>query len=178
MATRVPPPSHRKGRCLDRLRELATLLVESPPARPTAVGVGDLAAEHVEVTLRALDDDDVVAALAGFRAPPSWEAFGIVAPARAQSLDDSAPPRPVVIAVFADRSGHSTDVLGGFDGPAAVSGEGEGRLLDVCRRILGLATPPPEHDVALWSAFEWLDRALRAVLDADLGEPPAWAVLA
>jgi hypothetical protein len=154
------------------------VLLETEPHQPTAVGVAGLGTGAFELALRPLDGDDVVRALAGFCAPAAWQAFGIVAPARAQPLDTDDPPRPVVLAVFADRNGHRLDALKGFHGPGIVPGEGEGRLLDACRRVLGLPTPAVEHRVALWLAFDWLDRTLAAVLAADIGEPPDWPTIA
>ncbi|MEM9464394.1 MAG: hypothetical protein AAGA90_03430 [Actinomycetota bacterium] len=51
-------------------------------------------------------------------------------------------------------------------------------LLDLARRSMGLATAPPERPVGELVDAVWLDRALRASLDAPLGEPPGWSGLA
>jgi hypothetical protein len=122
-----------------------------------------------------LADRDVVRALAGFRAPPQWRAFGVVAPAQARRLDDARPPSRVTIAVLASRDGTTVSAL---DGLATPDEPGEGRLLDACLRVLDLPTAPPQHSTALWSALHWLDAVLATVLAADLGERPSWAELA
>jgi hypothetical protein len=170
MAKLVPPSR------LDRLEALGALLVGSCPDTPLGVGVIGLDRSELELAVKPLDCPDVVCALAGLAAPAAWDAFGVVAPAHAHLLDREEPPIRVVIAVLASRDGITSHRLRGTTSECPTTG-GEGRMLDACRRVLGLPTPPAEHATDLWSALDWVDRALAAVLHADLGEPPSWATL-
>ena len=164
----------------ERLHELINLLVECPPSRPTAFGVQGLArVDDVELAMKPLPTGNLVRDLSGFRAPLTWDAFGIVAPARAFHLDDDDPPIPVTLAVIVARDGGVTSAVHGIEsrGAGTRRDDGEGRVLDACRRVLGLPTPPPDVSTGWWSALHWIDRVLAALLDADLGHPPSWSTL-
>lgn len=102
--------------------------------------------------------DDLVGSLVGFVAPPDWEALAVVVHGRAWLLDDrSADPRPVRLTHVVDRDGRVASVLRYPGDEPDADAPGEGRLVDVCRRALGLATaPPPDDSTELW-ALLWLD---------------------
>lgn len=189
---RTCPAARRTLRSLDldRMTALALDLVDVGPVGPEpepalAVGLTD-AGDHPALLLRPLDGhpgDE----LPGFSAPSSWWAFGLVVtgtahvwPVSAHSADrharhDGAPR--VRGAHLVARSGARVDVLQhGGDRPAVTgsSAPGDpatlaGRLPDLCRRVLGLATAPPEHGTgALWTSV-WLDHLVERALGADAG---------
>jgi hypothetical protein len=108
------------------------------------------------------DPADLVASLVGFDAPAEWEAMAVVVQGRSWALDDrSADPRPVRLTHVVDRHGGLASVIRhAGEEPMVRTETGEGRLIDVCRRCLGLTTaPPPSDSTALW-ALLWLDHLL------------------
>ena len=170
---------------------LASLLTDVPLDGPVAVGLRLLpgrhdapaAADEVELHFRHLDCTDAVCALDGFRAPADWQAFGIVAPARTVPLDaDGAACRragtAVVACAFVDRAGRTAGQVRSVDGDIVGGGPTDGRMLDVCRRVLGLPTAPAAGSPQVWATVAWVDAVLAATLDADLGSPPDWPALA
>jgi hypothetical protein len=160
------------------LRQILELLVQAGPAQPTAVGIAR-PGDDVQLAVRPLDGPDVVDALTGYRAPTAWDAFAVVAPGTAHHVD-GGPSRAVVLGALAARDGTTTATIvsaGGDDAGATVADEGDGRVLDACRRVLGLPTPSPAHGVAWWAAVHWVDAIARAVIGADLGTRPPWATL-
>jgi hypothetical protein len=163
---------------VDRLFHLVTTLVESPPSGPHAFAVRDLDADECDLAIRPLDGDDPVASLVGFHVPSDWHGFGVVAGGRARHLDRSGPSQPVTIAVVAERGGTTVDALRTVQGVTTSANQGEGRVPDACRRVLGLPTAPPAIEPEVVLVLDWVDRVLGAVLDADLGDAPAWAELA
>jgi hypothetical protein len=168
-----PPPDRAA-----LLRQIVELLAQTGPTQPTAVGISLLDGE-VELAIKPLDSPDVVRALAGFRAPAAWAAFAVVAPATARRVDGGG-PQPVVIGALAARDGFTTSALAGLDPPGADGtgrDDGEGRVLDACRRVLELTTAPPTHGPEWWAAMHWVDAILRAVLAADIGAVPTWSRL-
>jgi hypothetical protein len=123
----------------------------TPPA-PMAVGTGG-------------EPVDLVASLVGFDAPDDWNAVAVVVQGRSWLLDDrSADPRPVRLTHVVSRGGEVASVVRHAGDPPTVQREqGEGRLVDVCCRILGLPTPaPPADSTALW-ALQWLDGVVSRV---------------
>ena len=62
--------------------------------------------------------------------------------------------------------------------PVLAGGETDGRVVDACRRVLGLPTPPAPGSPQVWATVVWVDAVLAATLAADLGEPPGWHALA
>jgi hypothetical protein len=105
------------------------------------------------------DPADLVASLVGFVAPDDWRAMAVVVQGRSWLLDDvGADPRPVRLTHVVDRSGEVATVLRHAGDPPTVRQEpGAGRLVDVCRRALGLSTPPPPEDSTLLWALQWMD---------------------
>jgi hypothetical protein len=109
--------------------------------------------------------DDLVGSLVGFVAPADWEALAVVVQGRSWLLDDTAAdPRPVRLTHVVDRQGSVASVIRhAGEEPQARADPGVGRLVDVCRRALGLATPPPPEDsTELW-ALVWLDNIVTRV---------------
>ena len=144
--------------------------------RHLAVAVEGIDADGVDVAVRELDAVDVVEALVGLHAPDNWLAFGVVCEGRARSAVEAngrwesvagAAPYPVRVGVLIDRSGSGVAGLRSGDAGFELLPSGDafgGRVPDACRRVLGLATPPP--DVALdglWSIW-WAERVLGEAL--------------
>lgn len=79
------------------------------------------------------------------------------------------------VTVAGDRSGRVVAI----DGPSAPARPGTPSSLavDSVRRALGLASEPCARTVTELVAAVWLDRILRATLDAPLGNPPSWVEL-
>jgi hypothetical protein len=120
-----------------------------------------------DLGIRPIDDDaSVVDALAGFIAPADWLALGVVTEGKARALDDRAgESRRVRCVHLVDRSGASASAVR-LKGEAAMvlssldDHDPSGRVDDVCRRALGLATAPPTHtSIELW-ALLWLERVI------------------
>ena len=124
--------------------------------------------------------DDLVADLLGFVAPPDWQAVGLVVEGTARSFEPGAvsgyrhrstdSPRRCRVVHLVDRSGGEAAVVRvEGDEPRPVGDRespGEGRMVDACRRMLGLATPPPPPNThELWASM-WLD-----TLVADAADP-------
>jgi hypothetical protein len=162
---------------VDRLFHLVTTLVGCSPDSPFAFAVHDLDGDESELALHALPGPDPVASLAGFRSPADWQAFGVVATGRARHLGQPSSLQPVTVAVVAERGGATVDALRTSMGVSTSVNGGEGRVPDACRRVLGLATAPPAIAPSAVFLLDWVDRALAAVLDADLGDPPELATL-
>jgi hypothetical protein len=160
------------------LFELVSILVERPPDGPVAFALRDLDDPECILAMHPLPGDDPVVALVGLRTPPDWDGFGVLATGRARHLETDDPPEPVTVAVVAERGGATVDALRTAEGVSTSANHGEGRVPDAVRRVLGLPTAPPAHTPAALLLLDWVDRVLAAVLDADLGDPPAWAQLA
>ncbi len=137
-------------------------------------GVADTDADGVTLSTRHLDVADPVEAMIGYSAPTDWSAFGIITRGRARRLlddgprprsDPDDPPSAVRLALVVDRSGWAASGLRTADGPFVVRGDAgdvTGRIPDACRRVLGLATPPPDDPVEDFFALLWLDHVLAA----------------
>jgi hypothetical protein len=131
-------------------------------APPLLIGLTDEGVDHATPPAPVpLDGEpvDLVASLVGFDAPDDWNAVAVVVQGRSWLLDDgAADPRPVRLTHVVDRRAEVASVVRHAGDPPQVQREvGEGRLVDVCCRILGLPTPPPPPDsTALW-ALQWLD---------------------
>lgn len=172
------------------LPHLASLLAEVPLDAPVAVGVA-LPADYdfgsavsspaVEFFFRHLDCTDVVCALGGFVAPAGWDAFGVVAPGRRLMLDSLDPELvddSVTVCALLARSGMVASEVRTSGGEVVSRGATTGRVVDACRRVLGLDTAPAPLGPHVWVTLRWIDRVIAVVLDADLGRPPTWPELA
>ncbi|MFN0025912.1 MAG: hypothetical protein ACKV2O_01830 [Acidimicrobiales bacterium] len=130
--------------------------------------------EGVELYVRpAQRSEHVAEVLFGFDAPPEWSAIGVMATGRSTMLDQ--PPgqtrQAVVVVHLQARNGDSISLLGPPGGPLTASvSPGQGRIVDICRRCLGLATDPPIGSPLSWWVARWLDQlcaepALELVMD-------------
>jgi hypothetical protein len=181
----------------DLLAVLAALLTEVPLDGPVAVGLRVLPPGHghraqgsvaladreLELHFRHLDCTDAVCALCGFVAPADWQAFGVVAPAHSYPVDDDGGVGPgaraeVVVCALVDRAGRVVSEVRTDTGEVLASGPTEGRVVDACRRALGLPTAAPLSPPHVWATVLWVDAALAATLSADLGAAPTWSQLA
>ena len=104
-------------------------------------------------------------------APPEMWAIGLVTRARARSLADGRRVDGATFVHLLDRGGTSVSVLRGAGSEPVVTGpgpdRGEGRVPDLCRRMLGMPTPAPPGDMTAHVADLWLARArLGAAMDA------------
>jgi len=138
---------------------------------PSLYLVSGLRTDEIEAATRPASDDGVVLDLCGLTAPAHVEAVGVVSGGTAHHLDDpEAAPRRVGVVCFVDRDGATVTAVTP-DGEVRVTGADEpgpvGHLADVCRRVLGLATPPPEVGVDELAVALWADRVLAAALVDD-----------
>ena len=106
-------------------------------------------------------------ALLGMRFGPAIDAVAITL-----GSHGAAPGDGLVLAV--DRCGEVAIV----DSVRRSPNTGAALGLDLARRAMGLATAPSPRPVSELVDAIWLDRALRATLEAPLGEPPRWPALA
>jgi hypothetical protein len=142
---------------------------------PLLIGLTDDGVDEAPVTGPSPSSsapDDVVASLVGFDAPADWQAMAVVVQGRSWALDEpEADPRPVRLTHVVDRGGQVASLVRRpGEEPEPMGRAGIGRLVDACRRCLGLRTaPPPSDSTALW-ALLWLDDLLAR---AARGEPPA-----
>jgi len=165
--------------------ELAELLHHTKPDHPQAVGI-TATDRHLELAVRALDPDEPGLALIGFSAPQHWDAFAITAMGtitgtradEAGGTDqtdeaDEADGATVEIVHLVTRDGRERSDVRGAGPPARVVSLW---VTDVCRRVLGLPTPPPATTTADLLASWWLDAIIGLIIGADLGEPsPDWS---
>ncbi|MDP6105207.1 MAG: hypothetical protein QF367_08270 [Acidimicrobiales bacterium] len=103
--------------------------------------------------------------LVGWTAPSCWTAAALVAPARAvgpEGVDE------ITLLHLVARSGRSISGRQ-LDHHIDLLSEGTGPLDDLCRRIIGLETPPPEGPNRAFLDTLWLDRILAVALDRPLG---------
>lgn len=130
--------------------------------RPHLVGVttepsNDLALAFWEVpsVLR-----DPISPLVGYRAPSSWDAVALTCTGRRHDLDQPATaPTPVTSTVVRTRAGGSATVISSGDEPwERIASPPIGPAADVLARVLGCATPPPEHTSAVLIDLTWLER--------------------
>ncbi|MCB1016306.1 MAG: hypothetical protein KDB10_14500 [Acidimicrobiales bacterium] len=152
---------------------------------PVAVGVEPDA--DVVLLVPPEPADDPIGAMVGLEAPAAWIAFGVVASGRVHDLVDeggrrAARRRPTErrarFGHFVDRDGRSTSyvrLLG--ERPRVERGSTAGRVDDVCRRVLGLATPPPAFPVEHLWAVRWLER-LAGRAEVAPGDVSSWGRVA
>jgi len=143
------------------LAQLADLLgrAAAEEAVDAAVGIA-IGTDGVDLHLRPIGCHVPAAEqLCGFDAPAHWDVVGIVARGLARPLAAGAMPRGEVVVVHLQaRSGASCSMIGAAPGPLQPAGAAcGGRLVDVCRRTLGLPTDPPDTPPLQWWAARWLD---------------------
>jgi hypothetical protein len=174
----VPRPACRSPRpvpsaLLDRLAEhllSARRTAEQDGAALVRVGAGH-AEDDLDLALLPLPEGvHPVDALVGEVLPTQWWANGVVASARARSVDDPASAEPVVIVVLVDRDGRCVHRL---EGPSAVldpdSPPPTGRVVDLLLRTVGRPTPAPTSPPVRWCDAVWLDRIASTTLAGDVG---------
>lgn len=120
--------------------------------------------------------------LAGVTAPEAWHTFGVRVRGRAHHLDEpEGTPEPVSTTFLVDRAGHEASVLRRGGTSLDLPGRAEGTIPDLCRRVLGLPTPPPPTPTSrsLWITL-WLDRIMAAWNDPERRREvtASWAQLA
>jgi hypothetical protein len=164
---------------LARLIEQQTFAADEDPqiVRVTRAGLTN---EGIDVGLRLIGDIDesVVSALTGFTAPIDWLAIGVSTGGNAYPVEEGrdAPRRRVRLVHLVTRLGASASVVRLADQEPEVlvgtvdDGTTVGRVDDVCRRALGLATPPAGSTLEFW-ALMWLDSIVASGTD---GAPSTW----
>ncbi|MGH9084791.1 MAG: hypothetical protein ACRDYW_05010 [Acidimicrobiales bacterium] len=119
-------------------------------------GEVDLGLQPVPIELHPSD------ALLGLVADPSWSIVGVRASGTLHHLDGGGPSERTRTTYLVDRRGHDAAVVRRGDEVLSLPGPAEGTLPDLCRRVLGLPTPPPPPTTRpLWTAM-WLDRVIDA----------------
>lgn len=184
MASTTPVPPTTPERDLDALvRQLDDIVeLSGPGGSPLLIGLtADGPGEPADLARppwRAGAPDDLVAALVGFDAPADWEALAVVVDGRSWDLDrPRTDPRPVRLVLAVDRHGRTASVIRrAGEEPVATGADGEGRLVDTCRRVLGLDTaPPPPTSTGIWARL-WLDDLLaRLARGEEVGDREAAA---
>jgi hypothetical protein len=132
-----------------------------------------------------------IEAVIGWQAPSSWRAAGVVGPATSTVAEPCSTPActEVSVAVLVDRLGRvvvaragraaaSGDTSQNPPGPAALQAP-QGRLVDVCQRVLQLPTTPCSPAPGrLWTAV-WFDTVLTLAIDRSRDErSPHWRSVA
>jgi hypothetical protein len=170
--SRPTDPRPRAAQNLPSLCEYVQGLAELGGPHPLLVEISDLDAAdgRVCIELTSLEADDPVEHLLGVQARPYVEVIGIAAGGRSHRLDldvEAAVAGRVVHLV--DRSGTSiTRMVPDQGRPLVVGPSGEvqqGRMADVCRRALGLATAPPPGDCVSLVIDLWLGRVIAAATE-------------
>lgn len=169
----------------DVLADVAALLGRAAVDGSVDAAVGvRLLDDGVELHLRPTPPGGhPVDALLGFDAPPDWAAVGLVGGGRARVLDHAgAAAEPVLVVHLQHRDGACTSLVGPTAGPLQpVTGPAQGRMVDLCRRSLGLPTDPPPSSTLRWWAGAWVDAlcgepALELAREADVVTLfPGWA---
>lgn len=188
--------NHRHQRSGARRREdpLDTLTHELEAAyrseatpSPLAIGVEGLHEGERTISRTELGPSHPADALIGLDAPAVWDAFGLLVSGSAFAEDsdvdrlDTHGPRTrratigrVRLAYFVDRHGHEVGLTrfeDSSDRDLCTNGPFEGRMVDACHRVLGLATAPPTSEPAeLWAVI-WLCNVVDA---ARRTGPPDW----
>lgn len=140
-----------------------------------ALALGASTDDPDEVHVRTLTGGDPAAELVGFDAPHEWDTFGVV-------ISDDGSSVVYLVDRRGDELGLTRTTRPSIDGSVrSVSfvseGPATGRLTDVCRRVLGLATMPPHGSPAEFAAAVWLDRLVVSVLHGEVLEWPAMLAL-
>ncbi len=147
----------------DLLANLADILGQTFCEQGVDATFGIVTEDHgVELHLRATQPSEHVAeVLFGFDAPPEWSAIGVMATGRSAMVHGPPSQRhqAVVVVHLQARSGESVSLLGPPGGPLKVSSSpGQGRIVDICRRCLGLGTDGPSASPLQWWVARWLDQ--------------------
>jgi hypothetical protein len=175
----APPPPAIDPAMLGQLCELLVRSAASLAGPPLLVRLRDLGQVSVELEMEPVSD--VRASLMGSTLGSEFHGLGCLVSGRARSLGDpvdGVPPGAVLgqatAALVVWRDGTTASCLrvaGGeprvqVDLPGRLVGvECLGRLVDVVRRCLGLATSPPQVSVTDLELRVWLHRVLSIAAD-------------
>jgi len=150
------------GSFIRRQKQLTEIVTElSEPSKsevfPLIVGVASLDEETIKLIFPAKAPTSVVDSLLGFVAPADWEALVVVAEGLAHS--EAEDRQDVIVGYGLTRLGEEISVLRLPDEEVLVSTlPSEGRVLDCCRRALGLETPTIENSTVELIVSAWLAR--------------------
>lgn len=171
------------------LRNLAVAVlggVVGDPDLPLEIAVMDGGDDAIRLGLRPIAGADPIASLIGSHAPPSSVACGLAARGRGLPVEGSMdghiahvaradqptataerPVGPLHVVHLVSIDGRAVTVAQ-VDGqePHVTEHRGDrytGRVDDVCRRMLGRPTAPPDGELKVLWATAWLDRVLRRV---------------
>lgn len=148
---------------------------ERPLVRVARVVDESATGTHEHLAFHAVLDDDgfdlgvrplptdvhPFAELAGLVAPDRWDVFGLQVQGTAHHLDDGRRERTTT--TFAvDRTGNEHVILRHGPRRQEIAGSATGTLPDLCRRVLGLPTPPPPVSTLVAFTAAWLDAVLSA----------------
>ncbi len=138
---------------------------------PIITGVASLDETTVTLYFPAKAPTSVAEDLLGFVAPAGWDALVVVAEGLAHSETESS--KDVIVGYGLGRHGEEVSVLRIEDEEALVSTlPSEGRVLDCCRRVFSLDTPPGKQSTVELIISAWLGRifvkAARASQDPSL----------
>jgi hypothetical protein len=127
----------------------------------------------------ALGSDAVYDGLLGLTAEPDWNGLVVGASGTAFRPDRTDARRPVRLVLGVGRLGGVASSIDPADNtlPTITAEPAEGLLLDCCRRVFRLGTPPPPRSTAALHNSIWLD-ALTAVSLARPSRPLTWAAVA
>lgn len=175
-APRPPDPTLRE--VVEQLeRVLAPLGWDQEP-----IAIGIEASGDVEMAIPPIDLEDPIGALVGCDAKTTWSAYGVVTSGRVHDLAEDGgrvygrrrcTEQRARMGHFVARSGAAVSFLHlQGEAPRWDGGPVVGRVDDVCRRALGLATPPPTVAIGVLWATWWLERVLGAAHDGCLA---SWA---
>lgn len=141
-------------------------------------------AEGFDLGIQPLEGCHPTDLLLGFTAPADWHAMGIATGGWAYHLAERGSPERrrtrVHVVSLVSRSGeiaHRTAVHGDDPLVEALAGSTEqptGEQIDLLRRALSMATPPPPCGTEVYWAIEWL----AAVLGSEPDETVTWAEVA
>lgn len=171
----VPPfafPDDHASLTEARIADLVEFGRSSPGALPLTVAFD---ATTGETSVLAVDDP--VLDLRGVDAPMGADAVGIVAAGRAHPLADRAGTVPdrVGMALLVHRQGYVASRVWTHDDDAATpvlaagADGASGLAVDVCRRMLGLPTAPPEVGTEALFTLLWLSVLLDRVEEVGPG---------
>lgn len=168
MSAPTPPsPDRRDPVAADAsLHLLADHLSEALAAgelAPCILHVGGADAEGFELGVLPLEGAHPTEVLLGLRAPDHWHAIGIATSGWAYHVAERGNPqrrrRRVHVVTLLSRTGEHAHRTAADDAELAAHLGAElpaGEQVDLLRRALGLATPPPPVDASAYWSIRWL----------------------
>lgn len=157
----LPPPSG--SIVADRLAQLVGVLVDHP-GPPLLAGLADLASVTPTFVETPLLTHDPVTALFGRHAPDEWDGVAFRAAGRTERG-----PTTLTVGLAVTRGGAAALAVAAPGRPTTVdatpTAELRGHVADACRRILGLANPPPSTSTTELLARWWLDAVAEQAAD-------------